>query len=69
MRGVMEFDDYNYNQYNNMVLVPEVKPDKDGNKKEAKDDNESVALSFKTLDRVVDDDYIHDMIDLPLTPA
>jgi hypothetical protein len=30
MRGVMEFDDYNYNQYNPSVLVAEVKPDKDG---------------------------------------
>lgn len=25
MRGIMEFDDYNYNQYNEMILVPEVK--------------------------------------------
>jgi hypothetical protein len=23
MRGVMEFDDYNYRQYNPMVLIPE----------------------------------------------
>jgi hypothetical protein len=26
MRGIMEFDDYNYNQYNEMILVPELKP-------------------------------------------
>lgn len=64
----MEFDDYNYNQYNTSVLVPEVKPDKDGKvKKLLKDDDESVALSFKTLDKVVDEEYVHDLIDLPLT--
>lgn len=25
MRGIMEFDDFNYAQYNEMILVPEVK--------------------------------------------
>lgn len=70
MRGVMEFDDYNYRQYNPMVLIPEpqpgqkllIEPQKGG-------DAESIALSEKTLDLVASGDYTHDVIDLPLTLA
>lgn len=69
MRGVMEFDDYNYNQYNEMILVPDVKdasPEKKL-KKLAPTDTDSVALSYKTLDNFIgkEDDYNHDVLDIP----
>lgn len=52
MRGIMEFDDYNYNQYNEMILVPELKPSSPKERQQMQHqiaDNESVTLSVKTL--------------------
>ena len=73
MRGVMEFDDYNYNQYNDMILVPDVKNASPKSRKNqpAPTDTDSFALSYKTIDKFVgeDDDYHHDLLDIPKTPA
>lgn len=67
MRGVMEFDDYNYTPFNEMVLLKE--PEHLTKQETAHPaDDKSVVLSIKTIDRWIDDeDYNHDEISLPLT--
>jgi hypothetical protein len=70
MRGVMEFDDFNYTQFNNLVLIPE--PNQASPKKFEKTaaDTESVRLSVKSIDQLVNDkQYVHETIVLPQTPA
>ena len=69
MRGVMEFDDFNYGPYNNMILLPEPIASSPKQAQHHVADDKSVALSLKTIDRFIDDeDYTHEDISLPLTP-
>lgn len=69
MRGVMEFDDFNYVPFNNMILLPEPLAASPTQAQHHAADDKSVALSIKTIDRYIeDDDYHHEAISLPLTP-
>jgi hypothetical protein len=79
MRGVMEFDDYNYKMHNQYVLVPDPTEAKDKQissarsfKKNLDKDaliGENPPLSRANLANNVADDYRHDVTHIPLSEA
>lgn len=66
MRGVMEFDDFNYNHYNSVILVPDPL-DTTLAKTHALATQNNAPLTVRSLSRI-ENDYTHELISLPLSP-